>query len=66
MLTGSVAAAGLLMMTNQLPNLLGFCKQSKMMALDGILNPVRHLDQINPAAQAIGVGPILGALFIQR
>lgn len=54
------------MMTNQLPNLLGFCKQSKMMALDGILNPVRHLDQINPAAQAIGVGPILGALFIQR
>ncbi len=65
-LTGFIAAAGLLIMTNQLPNLLGFSKQINMMALDGILNVVRHLDQINPAALAIGAGTILGALFIQE
>lgn len=65
-LEGFIAAAGLLIAVNQLPNLLGISASGSISILGGFRNVMASLDQMQSAALALGVGTIAVAFVINK
>jgi SulP family sulfate permease len=65
-LEGFIAAAGLLIAVNQLPNLLGISALGSISIISGLQNIWTSLDQIQPAAVALGVGTVVVAVGLNK
>ncbi len=65
-LEGFIAAAGLLIAVNQLPNLLGISASGSISIISGFQNVWAGLDQIQPVALVLGVGTVLVAIVLNK
>ncbi len=65
-LTGFIAGAGLLIVVNQLPNLLGLPRGSSSTIVDGLVHLMANWEGCHPLTIMIGVGTTLLALLIQQ
>jgi SulP family sulfate permease len=65
-LEGFIAAGGLLIAVNQLPNFLGISAQSSASILEGLRLVFSSLAQIRPEVLAIGVGTIVAVLVLDK
>jgi SulP family sulfate permease len=65
-LEGFIAAAGLLIAVNQLPNLLGLSAPGSISIIGGLRNVLANLDHMQPAALALGAGTVVVAFVINK
>ncbi len=65
-MTGFIAAGGLLIIVNQLPNLLGMPSQSSVSILDGVRQIVQRGAQVRFEVLGVGVGTVGIVLLLHR
>lgn len=65
-LTGFIAAAGLLIVVNQLPNLLGLPRSNSSTIIDGLAHLFANWEGFHFLTLTMGVGTILLTLLIRR
>lgn len=63
---GFIAGAGCLIITDQLPNLLGMSHYQTSSVVEGLFQVLSHLNLIHPLTLSIGVGTILLVLLINK
>ena len=65
-LLGFITGAGILIVANQLPNLLGLPSQGSVSVVGQLVYVVSNLGDTNPTVLAIGAGTFLLALFLSK
>ncbi|MCH8124587.1 SulP family inorganic anion transporter [candidate division KSB1 bacterium] len=65
-LAGFIGGAGLFIIVNQMPNLMGFSKNTNSSVFEGVKHIFNSLDQIQPTVLLVGIGSILLTLLINR
>jgi SulP family sulfate permease len=63
---GFIAGAGCLIITDQLPNLLGIPRYPSSSVVEGFFQVLSHLNLIHPPTLSLGVGTILLVLLINK
>jgi SulP family sulfate permease len=65
-LIGFAGGASILIMVSQLPNLLGLPRHASLSILEGVLNILRNINNINSPTFLIGLGTIFFVIILNR